>query len=135
MALWCMLSAPLLIGADLRKLAGTPGLDILKSRGMIAIDQDPLCIPARRVYHDPLHHDLWFKPMNDFKWAVALVNRSSDSCELGFTLDEIGLSAELPVKLTDVWTGNTVAHVKNGEYSLNVTRHDTAVFIIEPDFN
>lgn len=135
MAIWCMLSAPLLIGADLRRLEGSAGLEILKSRGMIAIDQDPLCIPARRIHHDNQHHDLWFKPMNDFKWAVALVNRSADSCELGFTLDEIGLSAGLPVKLTDAWTGNTVAHIKNGEYSLKVAKHDTAVLIIEPDFN
>lgn len=135
MAIWSMLSAPLLIGADLRNFAkgeNLAGLEILKNRGMIAIDQDPLCIPARRLYHDPLKYDLWYKPMNDFKWAVALVNRAGEAIDIGFTLEEIGLSNALPVKLTDAWTGEEVATVKNGEYCTKVARHDTAVLIIEP---
>ena len=137
MAIWSMLSAPLLIGADLRNFAAgknLDGLEVLKNRGMIAIDQDPLSIPARRIIHDPLKYDLWFKPMNDFKWAVALVNRSAAAMDIGFTFEEIGLSAELPVKLTNAWNGETVADKVKGEYSTNVARHDTAVFIIEPSF-
>jgi len=73
--------------------------------------------------------------MNDFKWAVALNNRSGGAMDIGFTFAELGLSNEIPVKLTDAWTGNVVATKLKGEYVTNVARHDTAVFIIEPDFN
>ena len=40
----------------------------------------------------------------------------------------------IPVKLTDAWTGEVVAHKVMGEYVTSVARHDTAVFIIEPEF-
>jgi len=131
-AIWCMLAAPLLIGADLRCI-DPAGVEILKNPGLIAINQDPLVIPAERKFHDPLSHDMWCRPLSDFKWAVCLVNRANDAKELGFTLDDLGLSKAFPVKLTNAWTGEEIARVKNGEYSLTVKRHDSAVIIVEPD--
>lgn len=133
MAIWSMLAAPLLIGADLRKI-DKAGLDILKNPGIIAIDQDPLCVPARRVYHDIGGHDIWVRPLNDFKWAVAVTNRTGDAGTFGFTLEDVSLSKEVPMKATDAWTGEVVAHIRNGEYSQKIARHDTAVIILEPEF-
>ena len=132
-ALWSMLAAPLLIGADLRKIDSV-GLSILKTPGIIAIDQDPLCIPAERVASDPEGRDLWTRPLSDFRWAVALTNRGAERKELGFTWEDVGLSRALPVKLTDAWTGEVVAKIPTaGEFSAPVARHDTAVYILEPD--
>lgn len=133
MAIWSMVAAPLLIGADLTKIDKT-GLDILKNPRIIAIDQDPLCQPARRIYHDVNGHDLWVRPLYDFKWAVAVTNRSDESGTFGFTLEEIALSNAVPMKATDAWTGEVVAHIRNGEYSQTIARHDTAVIILEPEF-
>ena len=134
-ALWSMLAAPLLIGADLKNISKTD-LDILKSKGIIAIDQDPLCIPAKRVYHDPNSYDLWCRQLHDFKWAVAIVNRSSEKQTLGFTWEDLGLSRTLPAKITDAWTEKVIAHIpKGGEFSLDVKRHDTAVLILEPEIS
>ncbi len=135
MALWCMLSSPLLIGTDLRNFAAgknLDGLEILKNRGMIAIDQDPLCIPARRVYHDQAAYDVWFKPMDDFKWAVAVTNRSAEACDIEFNFEQLGLSNEFHAKLTDAWTGDVVAEKVKGAYCTHIASHDTAVFILEP---
>lgn len=132
-AIWSMLAAPLLIGADLRKI-DEAGLSILKNPGIIAIDQDPLVIPAKRVHTDPAGYDLWCRPLHDFRWAAAIVNRSPEEREYGFTWEDLGLSPKVPMKLTDAWTGEAIAHVHGaGEFSLPVKRHDTAVIILEPE--
>ena len=134
-ALWSMLAAPLLIGADLRNIRKTD-LDILKSRGVIAIDQDPLCIPATRVRSEPNGCDLWCRPLHDFKWAVAIVNRSAEARESGFCWEDLGLSRTLPAKITDAWTEKVIAHgVNTGEFSLKIQSHDTAVLILEPEIS
>ena len=39
-ALWCLVKSPLLIGADLSKIA-PPYLEILKNKHLIAINQSP----------------------------------------------------------------------------------------------
>ena len=45
-ALWSILKAPLLIGADLDKIS-QESLDILKNSEVIAVNQDPLGVQAR----------------------------------------------------------------------------------------
>ena len=46
-AMWTMLAAPLIIGTDVEAM--TPAIrDVLANRRLIAIDQDPLGIPAMK---------------------------------------------------------------------------------------
>jgi hypothetical protein len=58
-ALWCMKSAPIILGGDLRRLS--PEIKaIITNKEMIALDQDPLGIPARIVWQasDELEADV-----------------------------------------------------------------------------
>ena len=48
MAVWCMLSAPLLMSVDLRSISAE-STALLQNRRAIAVNQDPLGIQGRRV--------------------------------------------------------------------------------------
>jgi len=71
-ALWCMLSSPLMLGNDPRRMSAATRR-ILTSKGMLAISQDPLGVAARRVWRNgPLA--IWSKPLADGAHALLLFN-------------------------------------------------------------
>jgi len=76
-SLWCMLSAPLLIGCDLEQLdAFTFGL--LSNDEVIAVNQDALGKQARRVATIS-SIDVFIKPLEDGSSAVGFFNRGKTS--------------------------------------------------------
>ncbi len=73
-ALWCLLSAPLIAGNDLRSM--TPEIrDILTNRDIIALDQDPSGRQGVKVRDDG-ELEVWAKTLQGGDRAVALLNRS-----------------------------------------------------------
>lgn len=51
MAMWCMMNSPLMLGMDLRRVSkGDPVFNIITNEDLIALDQDPLGIQARRIF-------------------------------------------------------------------------------------
>ena len=72
-ALWCMMSAPLVLGNDLRKIPKSV-LDIVSDRELIAIDQDPLGRQAKRIRRGLV--DVLAKPLADGGIAVCFFNKS-----------------------------------------------------------
>ncbi len=69
-SLWCLLSAPLMLGCDLTKLdAFTKNL--ITNREVLAVDQDPLGNEAERIY-DKDGRQIWAKNMSDGSKAVGL---------------------------------------------------------------
>ena len=72
-SMWCMLSAPLMAGNDIRKM--TPEIkEILLNREAIALDQDPLGKQAIRLV-DTGDYEIWGKELSKGELAVALLNR------------------------------------------------------------
>jgi alpha-galactosidase len=73
-SLWCMLTAPLMTGNDLRSMSPET-LSILTNREMIAIDQDTFGNQAFcfRNYGD---YEVWIKPLENEEKAVCIFNRS-----------------------------------------------------------
>ena len=76
MALWCMLSAPLLVSCDVRHM-DEETRRILLNPEVIALDQDTLGKSAERKVHGE-RFDIWVKPLYDGGTAIALLNRSDD---------------------------------------------------------
>lgn len=72
-ALWCMMSAPLVLGNDIRKIT-KPVLDIVANRELIAIDQDPLGKQAKRIRRGAV--DVLAKPLADGGIAVCFFNKT-----------------------------------------------------------
>jgi alpha-galactosidase len=102
LTLWSMLSAPLLLGNDIRSL--TPETKALvANKEVIAIDQDPLGIQARRISLSglPASTEAWLKPLSDGSEAVALFNRGSTSAEVALHWLELGLPSVAVAR--DLW--------------------------------
>ena len=131
-ALWCMLSAPLLIGADLTRISES-GVSILKHKGLIEINQDTLGHPATRVRHEDKEFDVWMRPLSGIRWAVGLLNRSGETKELGFTWQDMNLTPDIDMKIKEVISGNELG-VYKGELKASLDSHEMKVFICEPTF-
>src|SRR5690606_6076290 len=79
-ALWTMLSAPLIIGTDVRAMPPQTR-DLLANPRLIAVDQDPLGIAAFRWSATP-QVEVWAKPLDGGRWAVAALNRTGEPREV-----------------------------------------------------
>ena len=130
-AIWCVVAAPLLIGADPNHLDSV-ALDILKNPRLIAINQDPLAMPAHRVSTEDHGRELWVRQLSDFRWVSAIINRAHEKREYSYKWEELDLSPAVPMKITDAWTGEILAEKVCGEFAVSLEAHDTAVLVMTP---
>ena len=84
-SLWCMMAAPLILGNDVRKLAGKSDktLSILTNKEMIGIDQDPLGESCVR-YEKKHGCDYLVKKLSGESFAVCIYNSSAKSKTVTF---------------------------------------------------
>ena len=116
-SLWCMMAAPLILGNDIRSFINSDGtvdsdnkvLAILKNKNLIDIDQDKRGIQAKRIYTNVLT-DILVKPLENRELAVCLLNKSSSSKEMSFSITKLHNEAyvDLPIAknylVKDLWT-------------------------------
>jgi len=127
MSLWAMQAAPLIAGHDIRK--ATPETTaLLTNRRVIAIDQDPLGKPGRRVVRRG-PHEVWTRPLEGNRTAVALFNRAETLARVGATLDEIGITGR--VSATEAWDGRSLGVVE-GRVAADVEPHGVQLLVLEP---
>jgi alpha-galactosidase len=122
--MWCMLSAPLLLGCDLEQLDAFT-MSLLTNDEVLAIDQDALGKQAKRVATvGPI--DVYLKQLEDGSRALAFFNRSADTEKFIFNkLNSIGLGGARHVR--DVWRQRDLPDC-NGEFSAEVSGH--GVFLL-----
>ncbi|MGZ5553905.1 MAG: putative Ig domain-containing protein [Chthoniobacterales bacterium] len=130
MSLWCLLSAPLLLGCDLEKLDPFT-LGLLTNDEVIEIDQDPLCKQARRVAHHG-STEIFAKPLQDGSWAIGLFNRGSESTRAVLEWTDIGISG--PQTVRDLWRQKDVGIFTN-EYEASVPQHGVVLIRVFPRKN
>jgi alpha-galactosidase len=119
-SMWSMLSAPLLIGCDMTKLDDLTR-NILTNDEVIAIDQDPLGIPAKRITADSNNSgEIWARPLVDHSTAVAFINPSTKPESVNVTWKQLGLGDEQKVR--DLWLHQDLG-VQKGAYSVTVPAH------------
>jgi alpha-galactosidase len=80
--MWCMLAAPLMAGNDVRKVSRET-LSILTNKEAIAVDQDSLGIQGF-TYSAKDNIEVWFKPLKDGAWAMAVLNRTPSTQKVYF---------------------------------------------------
>jgi alpha-galactosidase len=95
-ALWCVMTAPLMLGDDPRHL--TPEeKDLILNKECIAIDQDPT-EQGRRIKADG-DGEIWAKKLSNGGMAVLLLNRNGAvSKAVAFSAKDIGLTGKLSAK-------------------------------------
>lgn len=126
MSFWCMACSPLMIGCDIRSLDSETAA-LLANREVLAVNQDPLGLPARRVKQSgPC--EVWKKPLADGSLAVALLNRGSNGADLTLKAGEIGL-LDGPKLARDLWKQEDAADFTTS-LTLRVQPHETILLKI-----
>jgi alpha-galactosidase len=128
LALWSMMSAPLILSSDVDKLS-RQAISILTNRAVIAIDQDPLGRMATLVRRSNVM-DVLFKRLSGGDYAVAVLNRGSAPMRIDLHPAEFGFAAGCRMETRNLWSG---AH-QSGASTLHasVATHDTEIWRIHP---
>ncbi|MFN8305667.1 MAG: putative Ig domain-containing protein [Ferruginibacter sp.] len=98
-SLWCLLSAPLLIGCDLGKLDDFT-LNLLTNDEVLAVDQDPLGKQARPMIRNE-KYQVWVKEMEDGSKAIGIFNMTGEDEVIRFYWNELQLPDNQKVR--DLW--------------------------------
>ena len=79
-SLWSMLAAPLMAGNDVRTMS--PAIhDILTSKEVLALDQDPLGKQGYRYMTHP-GKEIWVKELSNGEWAICFLNTGETDLKL-----------------------------------------------------
>lgn len=134
-AFWCMLSAPLMLGMDVRAMTDATRA-LLTNADLLAIDQDP---EARPPYTHKLQFNrdclgseqtrVLFKHLSDGTYALGIFNFGDEDSGVSVRLYDIGLDTACGYgfALTDVFTHENVG-TYHEIYNLKVPAHDCRVY-------
>ncbi len=140
-SLWCLLSAPLLIGCDLTRLDDFT-LSLLTNDEVLAVDQDPLGRQAGLIAKGG-GTEVWAKPLEDGSFAVGLFyvgqdvndpvasfpweNRTSE--KVSFKFSDIGIKGTAVVR--DLWRQKDLGAYK-GSFGAEVPYHGVVLVKLTP---
>ena len=128
-SLWCLLSAPLMAGNDLRSMAPETKA-ILTNPEIIALDQDPLGKQGTKVRDDG-EFEVWSKVWAVGSRGVVLFNRGPSEARIAFSWTEIGYPVRLSAKVKDLWLHKELGKFKGG-FGATVPSHGVVVLRVEP---
>ena len=129
-ALWCMFSAPLMLGCDVRSINDTT-LRLVTNPGLLRIDQDEEGRPPFRVCcDDDGRYGAFVKVLSGNEFAVMCVNLTEHKKHKMFMLEDMGIPVGTGVglRLTDVFTGEDLG-VKKEYVETRIEPHDCAVYL------
>lgn len=122
MSLWCLLSAPLLIGGDLGGLDDFT-LNLLTNDEVLAIDQDALGKPAQQKIKTD-KYQVWVKELEDGNIAIGVFNMSDDYQDIHFNFSDLDIKENCSVR--DLWIQQNIVPLSNG-YSCKVASHGVSL--------
>ncbi len=137
--LWCMLSAPLIAGNDIRKMTEETK-QILTNKEVIGINQDPLGIQAWKLISEE-DLEVWFKPLANNEWAVCFLNRSLETKQIDFQWNDEYINDDHSKRVIDfsksvfslknVWTGKNTGRTDNS-FTSTLPSHDVILLKLTP---
>ena len=126
-SLWCLLSAPLLIGCDMTQLDDFT-LNLLTNDEVLEVNQDPLGRQAARVAQDG-NTEIWMKEMEDGSRAVGLFNRGEMETRVTARWTDLGLTG--PQRTRDLWRQKDLG-VVDEEFTAPIPRHGVMLIRVTP---
>jgi alpha-galactosidase len=123
-SLWCLLSAPLLIGCDLERLDEFT-LNLLTNDEVLALDQDPLGKQAVPVVREG-DVQVWVKELADGERAVGVFNLGESPAGYDLDLAKIGLGAPAKLKIRDLWRQKDLGEF-GGRFAVRVPAHGVSL--------
>jgi alpha-galactosidase len=128
MALWSMMSAPLILSSDLAKLS-PQAIAIVGNKDLIAIEQDPLGRMATLVRRTP-QMDVLFKQLSSGDGAVAAANHSDAAVKVEVTSADLGFAATgCKLDARDLWSGKEQSAAS---LQAEVASHDAIIWRVHP---
>lgn len=131
MSFWAALKSPLIIGADLQRLA-VESLDVLRNKDIIAISQDSLGKAVEYLPYLSIEKStqVWAGPLSGGKIVVLVLSELKDVNTVNLSLGDVpGLSSTHSYAARDVWEARNLGRVK-GKISLQVAPHQTRVLVL-----
>lgn len=126
MSLWCMMSSPLALSNDMRKLTADD-LRIISNAEAIAINQDALGKAAeRKVCQDD--QQIFVRELSGGRHAVALINTADQDRRITVDFRSLGLTGKY--RLRDIWAHKQIAS-KATKWTGTVASHETKVWLLE----
>jgi alpha-galactosidase len=117
-SLWCLLAAPLLIGADMSQLDPFT-FNLLANDEVLAVNQDALGRQAsRKAKNDQT--EVWAKDLADGSKAVGLFNRGEGTEEVTVKWSDLGLSGQCHAR--DLWRQKDLGKFADS-FTASVPRH------------
>jgi alpha-galactosidase len=126
LALWSMMSAPLILSSDVSKLS-PQAIAILGNKAVIAVDQDPLGRMAMLTKRSP-KLDVLEKPLANGDLAVAALNRSEKAIQ--FEFKAWAPNSKCRVSAQNLWTGKREQSVST--LHAKIAPHDTTMWRVHP---
>ena len=136
--MWCMLNSPLMLGMDLRRVEkGDSIYNIITNTDLIALDQDPLGIQAKRIFttaecttpdkdyiRDTKRIDVLAKPLSNGDIALAFFNIENADKE-----QSVSVNADNIVKAIGHKMVNANAFAKASSYQIRdlISKDETTV--------
>jgi alpha-galactosidase len=128
MTLWCMLSAPLLIGCDIPKMSPFI-VSLFSNDEVLAVNQDSLGRQGWRATQDG-SKEVWMKPLAGGSLAVAFFNRGDEPADVSVRWADLKLTG--PQFVRDLWRQKD-AGVQEEGYTVNVAAHGAELFKVEAE--
>lgn len=133
MALWAIMAAPLIMSNDLRNLDSSARA-ILQNKVAIAINQDQMGIPGRRLLQEKNHIEVYWRPLSHSASSLVFLSRRTDMPYLYHTsLAKLNYDAG-NYEVYDVFTGVTMTGLDtNTEFKLSINPSGVVMWYVSPE--
>ncbi|KAJ0037619.1 hypothetical protein Pint_21935 [Pistacia integerrima] len=127
-SLWAMVKSPLLLGCDLTNLTQET-LEIIGNKEVIAINQDPLGVQAKKVREDA---EIWAGPLSGYRFVALLVNRGTWSTNITAHLEDIGIPPKTKVQVRDLWEHKTLEETATMNLTASLGAYGSKMYLLTP---
>jgi alpha-galactosidase len=130
LALWSMMSAPLILSSDVTQLSPEV-VAVLGNKAVIAVDQDTLGRMATLVRRSS-DMDILFKPLEGGDYAAAVLNGSAELISIELRPADFGFAArpECSLDTRELWSGTN--QFASTTLRADIASHDTAIWRFHP---
>ena len=139
-SLWCVLSAPLLLGTDVRS-ASAFTMATIGNVEAIAIDQDPLGVQGMEftlsASQPPANVSFYYKPLlpqaGAQSVALAVLNRGNVALPgVNISFEDLGFALSQRVVVRDIWAQTTSALLQGSFVTRPIDSHETLLLKLTP---
>uniref|UniRef100_A0A803MNN7 Alpha-galactosidase n=1 Tax=Chenopodium quinoa TaxID=63459 RepID=A0A803MNN7_CHEQI len=129
-SIWAISKAPLLIGCDVRNMTKET-MEIVGNKEVIAVNQDPLGIQAKKVRMEG-DWEVWSGPLINYRVALLLVNRGAYRTSITAHWDDIGIPVDSIVEARDIWEHKKLKQKFVQNLTATINSHASRMYVLKP---